>query len=503
MLRFWLLLLVFAHAVDCRSPTVRIPVYRKEFVQLVVGSPGTYRTLRLDFAANDTLVLFQTPSSYSRSYVQYEGDERHGTELLYIGCHRIRVPTLYDPAKASYYDTQVTYHGVMGFGKSSSLWHHWQRYTLSSTTIVLGDYDHSLVRFNYAPFALQCRFDGYMNATVKHEIYRVYYRPGDQFTRLPQELYDHVDDLDMLLPHSTHIQLQKQDYTSKLPTGFDYSLLRKQPPESRDIVLGKHTVRQLVSHNNVLERNRDIRPAYDLFDTGNSEPHYNTTAGVILVVALVTWLLLVMSERLGDLLSLTILSHVELYGYVAVALLAWMNHSAFHCSRCLYHHVGCTEHSPLPAYGILALTTLVNVAAGVTVALWRYSNCSVLWIRRAMLESALVYCLWLTQIGNHRSFIDHFLLLVIAAFYTVLRSLSALDALLYENITVRSAVLSVYAVCAHLFVVFYTVLPYLDRFFYGFPHRIASAIMLWSIFVSLPTLHLFTHVNTTKLRNVL
>lgn len=485
------------------APTVRVPVYREQFVQLIVGSPGAYRTLRLDFASNDTLVLFQVPSSYSRSYVLYDGAaEPHGSELLYMGCHRMRVPVRYDATRLRY-DTRVTYHGVLGFGERSHLWHHWQRYTLSSTTIALGDYDHSVVRFGYAPFSLQCRFGGYMNASIDAQRYRVHYEPGDPFTRLPAELYEHLDRLDVLLPRNTHLQLEYTDYMSTLPTGFDYSVLRKQPRGSRDVVLGEHTVRQLVSHNNVLERRRDIRPAYNLFDRGNTQPHFGTAAGIVLVSALVTWLLLVLSERMGDQVSLDILSHVELYGYAAAALLAWMEHAAFRCSRVLYHHMSCSERTAWPVYGVVLAAIVCNVLVGSVLALWRYRSAHRLWLRRAALETALSLALWLTQIDRHLSLVDHLLLLVVAAFYAVTRSMTALDSLLHRKPAARCAVTLCYAVAAHLFALVYTITPFLDRFFYGFPHRTSSAIMLWTVFVALPLLYLFTQINIAKLRNTL
>ena len=112
--------------------------------------------------------------------------------------------------------------------------------------------------------------------------------------------------------------------------------------------------------------------------------------------------------------------------------------------------------------------------------------------------------LWIICIADHRTIYDHLMLLSISSIYAVLRILAAAAEPLHRHkrrVLLTSVVLGTYAVLAILFVAYYNILPFLDRFWYGFPERFVSSVYVLTVFVLLPSVYLFNEIYLSMIRN--
>lgn len=492
------------------APVVQVPIYQQKFVKLLLGNPGHYITLRIDYAMNDTLVLFNLPSGYSNTYVQYEDLPSKGSELLYIGCFMIRIPVKFDNSLRKY-DTKVNYGGIIGLGYYSQIWNYWQKMTISSSMLVFGMYDQSLARRNYKPFEMHTIKDSPIKVNINNDEYNLYYKPGDTFTRLPLELYHHVSKTIMELHETNHftLQLEKNDYTTKLPTGFEYSLLKRQSEGSNDIILGEHASKSLICHYNFVTNTKEIHPSYNLFDYGDTQPSFDSISGIILCITISYWLVIIISEKLDSSFKLGIASKIEIYGYIISILFVLIEHRAYKCERYIQHYLSCKETNIMMPFTILFSIFFINSILGMILSVYSWSSKHFFSIRRAILETTLILALWITQISNHQTIYDHLLLIAVSSLYCILRLLSVFNETLFRHFHKHKyqlliyIILSIYSIWSILFCIIYNLNPMLNRFWYSFPDKDISIILMFTLFIGLPFLFFFTIIHISKIRNTI
>ena len=558
---------------------IRLPVYRESFVKLRVGNPGRDLTLRLDQASNETLTLFVPPTSYSET-VSYRGDGSW-TDVVYVGPLRLRLPFRVDPSRRDG-NTFVTHHGVLGLGRRSHLWHRWTRASVSASALSLGEYDRS-VETGPHHFSLQSAVvdDGrtdssssssssspsyYLPVTVAsngndgertERVYRAVFDPSSSVTRLPPSLYHHRHDLTLQFEDSdsnvvVELHLDERDMRIELPTNFAREQVVKQKRHGGDdgggdddqsdvVVLGAGLCRRFVYHDDVVRNRRRLCPTYALYDDGGSQPTFDAWASLLLVLVYVFWLVAVITERLtdrrpghhgdgvvADRRRCTIVSRIEMYAYVAVALLVAEQVWAYDVRRYVDHHLhvrcgggggGYRHHRRLDAIGCGLFDAIVvglalTIAAGLATA-WRHArSCHGLAVRRCLVETTLVLGIWLCQVSRHELVVDHIFLIVVAAFHAVIRTVAALDYLLLaasatttsdrrrrprRRTVMDRGLLIVYALSALAFFYYYNALPFLDRFWHSYGQRLASSLALLVGIVGVPALYLFSVGNAERL----
>ena len=94
-MKIGLLLFVFFVGANATRPfpSVVLPVHQDSFVKVFVGVPGKHMVLRVHRECNDTMILFDPPGSYSKSYTQHEPGS--GTEIFMLGPHALRLRVRY------------------------------------------------------------------------------------------------------------------------------------------------------------------------------------------------------------------------------------------------------------------------------------------------------------------------------------------------------------------------------------------------------------------------
>lgn len=503
-------------------PIVRVPVYQQKFIQILVGNPGHFETLRIDFASNDTLTLFNLPSSYSTTFVQYQELPNIGSEIIYLGCHMFRVPVKFDNSKRRY-DTKVNYHGIIGFGYYSHIWNHWQKMTISSSTLIFGKFDQSLARRNYKPFEIHSIKNSPIHVDINDQEYNLFYSPGDVYTKLPTELYHHVSNTKMKVKpdsgttiqkkHNSKfvLQLEKNDYTTKLPTGFEFSLLKRQPKDSKDIILGEHATKSLICHYNFIYKSQEIHPSYLLFDNGDTQPLFDSIGGIIITTIITYWLIVIITEKLNNNFHLLVASKIEIYGYFVSLIFVWVENSAFKCQRYIQHFLFIDSNGYSWEFDFLYTFFFINSLFGLISTFVLWSKQHYFSIRRSFLETSLVLSLWLTQVSNHQNLYEHLLLILLSSFYSIVRLISLFDEILlrhFRKLNLKQKIiiyitLGLHASFSILFSIVYNLNPTLNRFWYSFPNKSSSLILMLLIFVGIPFIFLFLSIHISRLRNTI
>ncbi len=498
------LYLFFLFVIVTTEPITKLPVYHKEYIEVLVGNPGQYLKLRMDRNSNTTIVLFDAPYKHSQTTVIYENGI--GSELFYMGCVVVRLPYVINPSLRTF-DTKVTYHGVIGLGKESLIWTHWPRATIGPATLCLGDYDHGVDRNTYKPFNLHGKLNEPYPATVNGQQHNVYFLPGSKYTYLPRELYI-KHDLKEPLPlfyfeSDASLGLDEEDMEERTATGFPVTAV-KQQRVNNDIILGEYPCLNFVSHEDHITGDQTLCPSYDFFDVGNSQPTFGSISGLLLSVALVFWLMLIFDERFQtpeqeqDCREITSTLAFEIYAYVASLFVIIIEYQAFKCKRFIEHHL--PQCNGRECFDIIPIIFGITLVGGIITLFlprrfkWRK-------LRRCFVETALVLAIWISQIHQHTSMPSHLLILTVSSIYIVLRLLAILEEIIYWDLTLQFLILLLYAIFATVFFISHNLHPFITRFWFGLGDVDNAVIHLLVILGFIPTLYFITEFYVARARN--
>lgn len=491
-----------SRALEKVSPA-RLVIYDNQYVRVLVGTPGKMYTLRLDRTCDHTLVLFSMPTSSSRSYIYYDGTN-YGSELVYIGCNTLRLQVLFDP---SFYkqDSSIPHNGVLCSGRGSGLWRHWTKATFSQDSLMLGEYDWSVVRTRYRPFEVHFAHGQYGYCSVEGRNYSLKYDPESEFTWLPHELYHSNRSIVMDFTEKHLLfSLTESDELTHLPTGFKHSAMKKQHRGNTEIILGQHSLGGTISHEDVVRRTLVVRPSFNMYSLGNSEPYIDSACALFLLGLVVFWLALCYTEDLGLKSVSLINSYVELLVLVSSSTITWMQHFGYNSSRFMNHHMAFyDQYQSLFTPYSLFLVIFVCSLAMFAVSLFLYWNTSKnISLRRSFGETALFMALWFSQLNKH-GFYEHIILLSIVCFYTSIRLMEFLRVSTSPHPPKKEDLSTVLVgIWALFFSIYYNIIPFVRRFWYGFPYEYASVTNVFLLFIGLPVMasYLNLHLNWTKLQ---
>ena len=273
--------------------------------------------------------------------------------------------------------------------------------------------------------------------------------------------------------------------------------MRKQPPEHEgDIVLGKLTTEHFVSYLDIRAKQRWFKPAFNLFNHGGTQIKFNASTGVVLTVLFAFWLTAVVAINKQEGLLIT---PIIWYAIVVTGILVLTKLIVYQNIRFIQHYIG--YHS-----GALSIIVLVGFWASfvftVFSAMAVAGRQGFAWLR-CVLETTIILALWVVQVDAHATIYNHLLLISIVAVWCNLRVLAAMQASINKTHILEFIGLLVYAVLSVFFILFYNLLPLLDRFYYGFPDRDATVIYLLTLIVFLPSIYLFQELYIVHARRLI
>lgn len=133
------LILALAVLASASLEPMRIDIFAKHYVVLLVGTPGTRIKFFLNMTHNDVHI---SKSLYDRSQSFFaSSDGVSGSESFFFGDHRIRLPVKFTSLDKdrTFSIFEQPFDGVLGLGPLSPLWVYWQRATVTPRRLYLGE----------------------------------------------------------------------------------------------------------------------------------------------------------------------------------------------------------------------------------------------------------------------------------------------------------------------------------------------------------------------------
>lgn len=516
--------------------TAHLPVQQNEFVSVFMGSePGRMMTLRVEREQNETVVLFQPPSEHtSRTFVQYD-NMVEGNELMFVGAHSMRVPVTINP-EARRADTSVQHDGALGLGKNSELWRYWSRFTLSSSDLVLGANDRSLERQNFKGFELHMGPDQMIKTPMKptkmpnkgkpddvgqgkpddvgqDRPFEVHFRPTEMQTSVPSDLFfellnsterknGRVPPFVLHLPSQASNGKPNKMIDVEIKDDEGESTLKRNPKDKdNQIILGCGACRNFVWHTDRLRNTHVIAPAYDAFDAGNSQPWFNIVASLLFIVQYYFWYAIAYTEhvKLNNPQSLVI-SVLEQYTYAACLGFIVIMDSGFEVKRFVDFQVSYTR---LASYELLLGILLFALVSGWILSYFTFKEPNYLTVRKILFEMVVTLCFWLTQLETHYTGLQQVFLIALASIHAVTRSISLFWCFAENEPTKPYKILlvAVATVVAHWFLICFNIIPFVSRYWYGFPSEWSSVLLVWLVCAGLPSLLVFFGLISAEIAN--
>lgn len=479
------------HFHEAGAPVVKLGVYRKTFVDLVVDDPAKVLRLEVTFECGaETLILFDFKEETYRTHTLAPR-----TLLVYVGHTYMRLPFAVDASRRKG-EYEVAYQGCLCLGRSSGLWRHWTVATVSPYRLVLGDFDYAASRATFAPYALA--FGGgapeHRVRVMGHE-YALRYSPWERLSRVPSLLFRNLTQLDFFETEShAHFAFDVEDVRVTLVSGLDRTLVRRTgEPE---VVMGRPFSQDFALYYDAVSGALEVMPSFHQFRYGDSEPAYTYLALTVGLVLLVAWLGAVHSPEVSAGTLTALETCVVLYAGAVTLLDVY----AFASYRYVAFFMGGTGTA---AYLALVSGLLVATAGCAALAFEHAGRVRAsVGMRRMFCETALYGAIWLVMLHGHETAAGF----VIAGFVASVACVTRLVQLLVACAVGRreTAVLSSLFSLAHvLFAVLYNYAPLVDFFFFGFGDAVNSVIFMLSLFVILPSVVLAYTLVWAQFRNTI
>ena len=502
------------------APIIKLNVIEKNYVDLVIGNPGKYHRLGLDFSCgSETVILFQSPEDNSRTF-----SVRPPTILVYFGAIVIRLPFAIEPYR---YDShlKVPYSGYLCMGYKSALWDYWSKATVSPYQLVLGEFDQTLARISFEPFELLFKYQEYLDVVANETVYQLYYDLESDFTILPRKIYHDITSIELEINH-LHFEIDNDDIKIKLITGFDRTLIRKSLHiNDTTITLGRQFSHNFVHYINYVTRETVVLPSFDQFNFNDTEPLYTTFASSLFVGLGVVWLGVIfvrkelpthkfkarkhmnINSKIIDtrpiapavnknfipdtssgtnksLVAAYLFSMLEICAYISAILILMVDTYAY----AYYRHLNfILKTSSNALYVMLNTYIIINSVIGLVAVYVTFNTYRYLRMRRLFFETTVFLMIWLMFTHSTNTRLVYISCLIISAIYVTLRLLHFFMHSVFSN-SITALCCFIYSVIAVLFYEFYNLVPITQHFFFSFDDHWLSNINIFLATVGLPTL---------------
>lgn len=470
-----------------RLPVTKIPVRHDSYIFVLIGNPGKYTLLKIDYAINETLILFNEPFQTSKTFTLYPP-----SVLIYLGEHVLRFSTSFDHFRnIKYPSLRRDCEGIIGVGPYSQLWLYWHKATISNTMLVLGKYDYSLTRRfydyyemhfdNINPTYMMIDEDSTRNISVSLNL-------QNKHTYIPNEIFHNPTEHYLKFKDKHKVQLKREDLEYITEDNVLYSLVFKNNNDS--LIIGSEFLKNFVITINIIDNVYRLYPPFSAFDDGNSEPVYTYTFLIILAPLFIYYHISVnifnnisgqkyfMIEVCTYLISLIGLL-IEVVGYKVDRIFVFRLNTSneFYC---VFY------------YTILIITILVGLFLSFRFSKKKHH----LTMRRIFFETAVLGVVWLNQVRFTASDPNNVTVIFLALVLTINRMIQFLFVLFYgAEKRLLLWVCFVYVVLSVLFLFFYNFGAILNYNFYGFDGHVDSMLLMFELFALLPSLTIFLHAD--------
>jgi hypothetical protein len=471
------------------SRSVYLHIDNEEFVNVLVGNPGSVLTFRLSFQCNYTLKMFSYPNSFSLTHVKYPYEVMSGNIIVYLGHQPYRFHVDFDPLARSTTEPEYdyTYHGVLCLAQESQLWLHWTRFTLSPRALMLGEFSSTMHRNYPHPYLIDLtkvnRIVPYLNdEVVTHEdddeddLLFFQLDLSNRFTTIPSRYYHHLENFSFgLEPHGYdgRMMLEEADRTRSLPNGFDEWLITTDSYNNTHVILGSHAImRSFTLYVDWVTEVFIIRPSHDHLFPLLREHRFTSFFSLFAMLVMFFW---ITDHSLNHLYfstkELYCLAFTGITAYVFLHVLAYERYIDFFTFT--HHH-----------FWIFAISLSIFFLFGAFLALISFKTNKFIRIRFSLVESSLAIIIWMLLVPTRGNTLEQLTCLLVNSYYPISSSFSFL-VIKHSKHPLDAVILLAVALFSNFFYIYFTIIPILKLNWFGFPKLALSVIIIWCSIVGL------------------
>ena len=528
LVRYIIILLMIIVTCGAYEP-IRLTLEEDQYVNIMTGNPGRFNKYRIDYKYNNTYI-YLAPSSYSQTYTQYD-------ELYYFYDKKIRLDTTYGVPENNEIIriTPVTHNGILGLGDSSNIWKYWNRATLSSEKLILGEFDPYIAQHDTYSFIIKKGES--IRCKVNDKLYKLEFDQTNDVTYLPTELYtlksfdiyfkydkeecfeacDKMGiDTEMICDYKkeeSKIHVSMFDYTIVTTTGVIYPLVMTNKADKDKIVLGRKYMDNMVVFVDKTKDITIIKPDFRRFEYFNSKDA-NSYLAFITCLIYIIWSLSINSELADVERNRIFFALLQLYGHVVIFVSLSYNFVGIECYRFYRHYLHINSSIPLYLILITALSLLV-LSVWLLCKLFYFSRkpfespcvtddnhpIMVRWtavelLRRNVFETLLLLSLWIITLEYHNNSCGGHLILISTV-------IAITQLVTFMMMYIRSSILYLFHfllfVLSIVFLVGFNLIPLLEGYLYYHPYYYPLILMYISLLVLLPSLFIIVQVERARM----
>jgi hypothetical protein len=464
-------------------PVTKIPIRHNSYINVLIGNPGKYTLLKIEYAINETLILFNEPFQTSKTFSLYPP-----SVLVYLGEHVLRLSTSFEHFRYIKYPTlRRDCEGIISVGPYSELWVHWHKATLSRTMMVLGEYDYSLTRHSFDPYQIvfdntnpvymMIDEDGSKNITVSLNL-------QDKHTTIPNEIFHNPTEHFLKFKDKHKIAFTREDLEYITEDHVIFPLFFKN--NNNSFVMGSEFLTNFVVMFNIVENVYKLHPPFSAFDLGNSEPIYTYTFLIMLAPLFIYYHI---SVNIFNLISSRKYFVLEVAAYAIALMALGIETVGYRADRIFLFRMNSSGNFYFIFYCIIMLLTCV---VGLVLS-WKYARKrKELNTRKVFFETAVLGIVWLNQIRFTANDPNNITVVLIALILTINRMIQFLFVLFYApQKRMLLFICFVYVTLSVLFLFLYNFNIILNYNFYGFDGHLDSLLLMFELFALLPAITIF------------
>lgn len=487
------------------SSSVYLHIDNEEFVNVLVGNPGSILTLRLTYQCDYTIKLFSYPNSFSLTHVKYPYETMAGNIIVYLGNDPYRFHVNFDPmAKAmSEPEYDYVYHGLLCLAKPSQLWLHWTRYTHNPRALILGEFFNTLHKRHPSSYVIDLTdvmyVVPYLNDDVavktNDDMISEAYIEDDEdgipvevevedrltfilnmssrHTMIPSRYYHHFENFSFGIEpygHDGRMVFEVADATRSLPNGFDEWLITTNPYNNTIFVMGTHVMmRSFTIYVDWVTEKIFIKPSHDHLFPIIIEHRYTSFLALFSCIVLFFWI----TDHSSDYVYFSIkeaycIAFSLIIGVVALYILRYQRYVDF---ITLSHHHFWIFVAAFSGFALLELVLFV----------FFYKTNTSIRLRLSLIETLLSMIIWLLLIPTRGNVLEQLTFLFITSYPAT----SSLFTLLISSLNREYIVFVIIAAFSNFFYIYFTIMPILNINWFGFHKHFSSVLLIWSGIVGL------------------
>lgn len=500
---------------------ITLPIENEAYIQLMTGNNGKYNKYRLDYNYNETYI-YQPSDLYSQT-------SDGVSEIIYFNTNKIRLTVKYEVPSSDISNVVsiVQHDGIIGLGASSELWLYWNKITLSSIELTLGDYNHYISKPNTYPIITKPWHK--IPATVNDKPYNIQFDMTSELSYIPPEIYflqyfeivfedahNCAETLSNMNMHTSlcsytepTLKVFKNEHVITTYTLHNFNMAEVNNNDTSLIILGRTFLNKMIIYKNNMDDTMVIKPSYEKFSPLQS-PNLNSYLELVLIVIYIVWQLTINSEINDSEQNNLFFALLQTCGQIFVIFTIAYNVFGIQALRFYKHFLHLD--TVVFFYTFIAIILLISIINILFLfrSFLRYTD-SMLTItktpiisrwndtqlaRRFVFETLILITIWFSVLQYHNSVLGYLYLISVSSWLTISQITIASMTFIRRNLyLIPQIIITIFFL---FFLVYCNIAPFL-RMFHPY-HPMYNQIILFylSFVIIIPSCYIICQIETSR-----